>query len=288
MSTATRFARVTCVLVTLPSLGLVVACHSAWVPTPQGAPAPPPTAEPVSYAHDLTAANGWKPPADSLRGGFDISHLTAFRMMSARRGGLRVLVYYNSALSSQVSGWRTPSRQVLELDFDESGARGASQGHRTLTLSTQVPADEQGGVQDLDALLAHRIESSLTRLLLAVDTRVIDKAMLFRKTAAASGARSFSEAEIRALGEDVDLLLEVAFIPQSASADGFEVGVRAVRTKDARLLAWSSSANTPAPIAYVAQAGEGFREVKGRHAVSLDDRALSALQMALEQVARSY
>lgn len=142
------------------------------------------------------------------------------------------------------------------------------------------------GGQDLDALLAHRIEASLTRLLLACDTRVVDKAMLIRRTAATTKAKTFSEAEILALGESVDLIIEVAFIPVSPSPDGFEVGVKAVRTKDARLLAWSSSANMPKQTAMVAQAGVGYRE--RRVAVSLDDRATSALGMALEQVARAY
>lgn len=262
------------------------ACRSAYTPTPQGAVAPAPSASPMAYANDVTAANGWTPPPDRVTSAVDLSHLTPFRMLSAKQGGMRVLVYYNSALSSQVSAWRTPSRQVLELDFDEVGPTGRSRGTRTLALSTQYAVDEVAGQQDLDALLAHRIEASLTRLLLAADTRVIDKAMLFRKTAAATRARTFSEAEIRALGNDVDLLIEVAFIPGSPSPDGFEVGVKAVRTKDARLLAWSTSANTVAPTVIVAQAGRGFRE--RREAVSLDDRATAALQQALEQVARAY
>ena len=271
----------------LCALVLTGACGKTFVPTPQGAMAPPPSAQPYAYANEVTAANGWT-PRDSGRYLVDLGELAAFRMMSARRGGLRVLVYYNSALSSQVSAWRTPSREVLELDFDERGAGGARSGRRTLTLSTQVAADQPVAGQDLDALLAHRIEATLTRLLLAVDTRVMDKAMLFRRTAAATGVRTVSEAEIRALEKDVDLLIEVAFIPSSASRDGFEVGVKAVRTKDARLLAWSSSANARESSMVVAEAGRGYTEVDSRQIVSLDARAATALQLALSQVARTY
>lgn len=273
-------------------LALSAACHRSWAPTPNGAAAPPPSAEPVPYADGVTAAHGWKPADDSTARvrPLDLTHLTAFRLMSARRGGLRVLVYYNSALAAQVAEWRTPDRSVVELDFADSGPSGTRRGRRTLTLSSQIPAEDPTMRRDVDALVAHRIESAMARLLLACDTRLVDKAMLFRNTAAATGARTFSDAEIQALGRDVDLLLEVHFIPASASPDGFEVSVKAVRTRDARLLAWSSSANA-APVVdrtIVPVAGQGYREETRRRQVSLDDRASSALQLALEQVARTY
>jgi hypothetical protein len=201
---------------------------------------------------------------------------------------MRILVYYNSALSSQVSAWRTPTREVLELDVDEAGTDGARRGRRTLSLSSQVAAEDPVGAKNLDALLAHRIESCLTRILLAADARVMDKALLLRRSAASTGARTLSEAEIRALDKDVDLLLEIGFIPRSPSADGFEVSVRAVRTRDARLLAWSSSANAPTSTSFVAQPHRGYQAMIGHQAISLDERAASALQLAVAQVARTY
>jgi len=132
----------------------------------------------------------------------------------------------------------------------------------------------------------------ITNLLLESGARVLDKALLYRKVAQGAQTGSYSDTEIRALSQDVDLLLEVTFVPNPRVPEGYDVGVKAVRTRDAAVLALTSSAGMPRSLEEVSRfvpvAGVGYEEKTGVRRLSLDALCSNATDDALHQVALRY
>ena len=119
------------------------------------------------------------------------------------------------------------------------------------------------------------------------NARVLDKGLLFRRAASKSPA-TYADAELRSLSSDVDLLLEVTFLPRPTAPDGFEIGLRAIRTKDAAIVAQVSSAELELRTVSFQQftALEGVYTPRTEtRAVSLRDMCHSVMQQAMTQIA---
>lgn len=283
---------------TLLTAPAVIGCHT-WTPAPIGASAPPIAATTFDYPSDVTHANGWRSLADSA--GRHVAEdaeysraLAAFRRVTSQRAPFRVVVYYNGALSPAVSSVRRRAAGVLEMDFEEHGSKGSSWGRRTIRVyEGEVDGNATVGTQNLDAVIAQRLESAVINHLIEGNARVVDKGLLYRKASRDKGVASYSDAELRALSTAVDLVLEVTFVPNSAAPDGFEIGLRAIRTSDAAVLSQISSAElvprTRVSRELVArEGGGGYVEQARTTTVSLRDLCHSVMRQAMQQVASRY
>ena len=273
----------------------IAACHT-YIPTPAGTTAAPVSVAQYEYPADATHANGWHLPEDSTarRNAVATNYsdaLIAFKRLTSGQKPLRVAVYYNSKLTPEVAAVRRPAGNVVELDYEEHGPKGTSTGRQTLRFAADGSQSAvSSGAQNVDALMAQQLEAAIVGHLLEANARVVDKGLLFRKSAAAKPGSGAADAELRALSNDVDLVMEVTFVPNAAAHDGFELGLRAIRTKDATVLAQISSAESTRRSGggneYVAQQG-GYVQASAK-AVSLRDLCNVIMAQAMSQVAARY
>lgn len=270
----------------------VAACSPKPVPL---APAHVPPAAPraaVEGTGNTTAVDGWRPPAAPAASQARTSAgADAARARFARGARPRVLVYYNSNIASAISGWHTPSRDVIEMSMvrQQGAARQSSNGR--ITLSTEYAVSPQDGGRDIDELLSTRLEMALTRALLDVGTTVVDRNLLFRLRADKERTTAISEAELRALQKDVDLVIEATFVPVPESPEGMDVRMKALATNGARVLSMVSSldvARSRSTSSIEAVAGRGYETVTRTTAITLEQRLRSALDQLLGDVATRY
>ena len=272
------------------------ACRrSGFVSTPAGETAPLRDAPRVAYDENVTRANGWRPAEDSLARyasahDYELAR-DGMRRLVARQGALRVLVYYNSTLDPLVSAVRRPASGVVEVDYTESGPKGTTTGRRTVRLvNEETTAPATSGRQSLDALLAHRLEAAVGQHLMDGNARVLDRALLVRQASRAGGGLAYSDAELRALADRVDLVLEVTFVPNPAARDGFELAVRGIRTRDAAVVVHATSAErttTSAP-RYAAVAGKGYELTTATRELSLRELCHDVMSDAMRQLAARF
>jgi hypothetical protein len=285
-------------LIALAIVATSTACRSTWTPTPVGTTAAPVTVATYEYPAEVTHANGWRPPEDTARRramAADMEYsraLESFRRVALRNPPMRVVVYYNGSLSSSVQSVRRPAAGVLEVDYQEAGPKGKTSGKKTIRLYSE--GDETSapvGAQNIDAVVAQRLETAIIQHLMEGNARVLDKGLLYRKTAMAKSAPTQSDAELRALSGDVDLVIEVTFLPSASAADGFEMGLRAIRTKDAMIVAQVSSVELERRAAtttrFVAAEG-GYVATSETKTISLRDLCHSVMRDAMTQVASRY
>lgn len=265
---------------------VVTGCRT-FVPATPGESVPSQAAPPEPTLR-TTTPNGWM-PATSSKQIPAIDMEPGIRALAAaidRRNGVRVLIYFNQRLSANPSAWHVNRRSSLAYQGSEAGngSRNEKSGSLSVYVEQALPAQE--GSMPLIPLLGTRLEEIATRALLQAGVTIVDPSMLFRKTAYQHDLRTFRQTEIVALSEGADVLMEISFVGDETSNDGFAVVVKVVDVEDSTVLAMSSSTNTIHPekdkVIYSAEAG-GFTRHVAEDQYSLEEHCRIVLNDVLQQ-----
>ncbi len=269
-----------------------------WVPpTPGRVEEARPVAS-VTPTQQVTAADGWRPPppaAGAAVGGGTAPDaqdgMRAFEAMTRRRSTpVRTVVYFNERLSSALSNWSMPARDVLEVDVQRTGGKGNATQRARVTLGTEFALPVETGSRPIAEALANRLEQAIVRDLLSAGASVRDKGLVVRQAGAQAATSELSAAELAALKKDVDLVVEASLLP-SADASGIEVRLRAIATADARILSLVTSsdiASTVSTTGIEAVAGRGYEEVTRTTTVPLEKRLRASLDRVMLEVAARF
>ncbi|MFP4459648.1 MAG: hypothetical protein ACLFSQ_08695 [Candidatus Zixiibacteriota bacterium] len=216
---------------------LMILGFSCWKETPPGNTAPP---------RDMQIYQDRLPqPADNFRhrGNYYESNdrsTTKSSTSNYQNLGCNILkhiktgIFYNSDLNTRISSWHIEDKNVLEFT-----TKGNNEITKKVYTERYIPYTNQ--VEDIDEILSATIEERIMHILLQSEARIIDKALALRQTANELELTDLREAEISALREKIDLLIEVNFIPSQASEDGYEVRIKAMRTKDGAVLSYRTT-----------------------------------------------
>lgn len=242
-------------------------------------PATPPT----------TAADGWSGPEAVMPENlsYDMSPgISELRAAISRGGRLRAVVYFNERLSERISSWQTNQRGVLEATI--SGSTNASGRMR---VYTEYRNDAVEGRAMMNSWLGEYLEQLVSSAMLEANVTLVDKGLLTRRAAASSGIDELNQAELLALTGDADVVLEVTFKANPMVAEGYDVVVRALRTRDAAVLARASTAGhhrgSSSQAQYVAREG-GFERVTTQSQSTLEYLTGYAMTSAMQQIAQRY
>lgn len=251
---------------------VLLACGSHYVAIEPAPSTPSVSPAPFTYDASVTAANGYGTGSRASLEEHEAAVARLRQFVTANPKQSRIVVYFNSRLS-EFRARRSGTTNVLEVE-SRDGAEGAERvGRRTFRLYTEaaekLPAASE---QPLDAILANALETAVTADLLRANAHVVDKALLFRQVAQAASINAFSEAEIKALSESADLLIEIRFLPNAQRVEGFELTLRAIRTRDARLVAQVTTAELNSGMAW-------FIPTSGGRSVPPDQQAISLALM---------
>jgi hypothetical protein len=191
-----------------------------------------------------------------------------------RSGPIRAIVFTNDWIGTNLSSWSVPKQDVVELEVEVPASRSVPhRSSRKVLIQTEAPVEKRDD-SDVSQILADAIEAPLVHHLRQLGVTLRDKAALRSQTPTSTKAIEPNASELAALAPDVDLVIEARLLGGDDADGGPALVLRAIRTRNAELIAVASTRDTVTD-----DAGE---------VIPIGMRVRMALEGLLEDVAGRY